>query len=145
MAESSFESIDDEYEDVPTTSTPAQVSIYSLRRKRRVENYLSGSGRNASSINSNVLSTFSSNESGNSEEDCTIHESHPKKATKCTRGCSVVLANLTKSYRDAGRHCWPTLMYRQNNYPSPMKAIEVQNGQLYRNITGKGMLYTTKF
>ena len=83
-------------------------------------------GRNTSSVKVGLLSSVSSNESGISEEEVSGEESRPqsqKRVTKCTRGCSLVLVNLAKTYRDVGRHCWPTIMYRQNRYPPPVKEI----------------------
>ena len=112
MAESSFETHD---EDSPVTSTPVQESVYSLRKKKRLEHYLSGTVRNTSSVKVGLLSSVSSNESGISEEEVSGEESRPQsqeRVTKCMRGCSLVLVNLTKTYRDVGRHCWTTIMYR---------------------------------
>ena len=82
---------------------------------------------------------MSNGESPLSEEEVSGEESRPKsqeKVTECTRGCYLVLVNLAKTYREVGRHCWPTIMYRQNQYPSPVKEME-SNSQLYKNITGE--------
>ena len=61
MAESQFTSVEEDWEDDPIMSTPLKESIYSLRRKRRLDNYLSGTGRTAVSLDSNLLRSLSSN------------------------------------------------------------------------------------
>ena len=96
-------------------------------------------GRNTSSVKTGLLSSMSNGESPLSEEEVSGEKSHPKsqqKVTECTRGCSLVLVNLAKTYREVGRHCWPTIMHRQNQYPSPVKEME-SDSQLYKNITGE--------
>ena len=114
MAESSFESIEGDWEDIPTTSTPLQESIYNQRRKRRVENYLLGTGRATVLLESTLLRSLNSSEtSTNSGEDVSeeLAIKRQNRADTCTRGCSGILSSLAKSYEEIGRHCWPTKMY----------------------------------
>ena len=113
MTENSIKTFNEDSKDTHVTSTPAQESIYSLQRNRRVEHYISGTGRNTASMPTSLLTSLSSNESSILDEDVSGTVARPKRRdreTECMRGCSVVLANLAKTYQDAGWHCWPTIM-----------------------------------
>lgn len=137
MAERSNASTDGETEDAPTTSTPLLDSTYQRRRKRRVENYLAGTGRAVFRIDGDLQRSLSSNESSIlSEEGVPLEATakRQKRAMECSRGCPAVLQNLVKTYESVGRHCWPIRMYRQNAYSSP---ADVHSKENYRNIMGE--------
>ena len=133
MAESSFASTENDLDDAVLTSTPLQDSLYSLRRKQRASNYLSGASRGAFSLENTILRSLSTSESSLSTEDCSdeVAAKRIDRVEKCSRGCSAVLGNLAKAFEKAGRHCWPTKMYRQHQVPAPVKGTDQ-----YRNITG---------
>ena len=136
MAECSIVSDVNEEGSAPTTSTPLVESTYQRRRKRRVENYLSGTGR-AVQVDRELQRSLSSNESSIlSEGDLTVDSAakRQKRAVECSRGCPAILKNLVKTYHSIGRHCWPKRMYRQNAYPPPANNRSTEN---YRNIVGE--------
>jgi len=135
MAERSIVSDDGEEAGAPITSTPLVESIYQRRRKRRLENYLAGTGR-AVHVDRELQRSLSSNESSMlSGEELTVDTlaKRQKRAVECSRGCPAVLKNLSKTFDSVGRHCWPTRMYRQNAFPSPASNSSTEN---YRNIVG---------
>ena len=136
MAERSIVSEDDEWGSAPTTSTPLVESTYQRRRKRRLENYLAGTGR-AVQLDTELQRSLSSNESSMLlEESLTVDSvaKRQKREVECSRGCPAILKNLAKTFHSVGRHCWPTRMYRQNAYPSPVNNGSAEN---YRNIVGE--------
>ena len=137
MAERSIVSENNEWEGAPTTSTPLTECTYQRRRKRRLENYLAGTGR-AVQVDRDLQRSLSSNESSilSDSEDPTVEimAKREKRAAECSRGCPAVLKNLARTFHSLGRHCWPTRMYRQNAYPSPVNSGSTEN---YQNIVGE--------
>ena len=103
------------------------------KRKRHLENYLADTVR-AVQVDRDLQRSLSSNKSsilsGGDDLTVEIMAKQEKRAVECSRGCPVVLKNLAKTFHSLGRHCWPTRMYQQNAYPSPVNSGSAETNKI---------------